>query len=66
MAAGSVMTKDVEGFSLFLRCPVKFKCDVGDIDSRIEKGKKYYPWMCHFDRGMPWKDVGYDEWVKNK
>lgn len=66
VAAGSVVTKNVEDFSLVLGCPAKFKCDVREIESRMEKGKKYYPWMYHFDRGMPWKDIGYDEWFKSK
>lgn len=30
------------------------------------KGKRHYPWPYHFDRGMPWKGIGYDEWLKNQ
>lgn len=26
--------------------------------------KKHYPWMFFFDRGMPWKELGYEAWLK--
>lgn len=28
-------------------------------------GKRHYPWPYHFKRGMPWSEIGYDEWLKN-
>lgn len=28
------------------------------------KGKKHYPWPYHFNRGMPWAELGYDIWLK--
>lgn len=27
-------------------------------------GQKVYPWREHFDRAMPWENVGYKEWYK--
>jgi len=33
-----------------------------------EEGKEntsYYPWIYNFDRGMPWKGIGYDKWVED-
>jgi len=26
------------------------------------KNKKHYPWQTNFSKGMPWEDVGYEEW----
>jgi hypothetical protein len=60
------VTKNVGDFSLMLGVPAKKKCDIREIESREKKGDKYYPWMYNFDRGMPWSDFGYEEWLKNK
>lgn len=65
VAAGSVVTKNVEDFSLVLGVPAQKKCDIRDILSKDGKNESYYPWMYHFDRGMPWKDIGFEKWVKN-
>lgn len=27
--------------------------------------KRHYPWPYHFDRGMPWQDIGYDTWLNS-
>lgn len=64
VGAGSLVTKDVEDFSLVLGCPAKKKGDVREIESREKKGERYYPWMYHFSRGMPWEGIGYEEWKK--
>jgi len=66
IAAGSVVTRDVEDFSLVLGVPAQKKCDIRDIKSRDDKSESYYPWMNNFDRGMPWNGIGYKEWLKNK
>lgn len=29
-----------------------------------QKGKRHYPWPYNFNRGMPWAEIGYDEWIK--
>ena len=34
-----------------------------EIISR-ETGESHYPWPYRFDRGMPWKEIGFDEWEK--
>lgn len=66
VAAGSIVTKDVDDFSLVLGVPAQKKCDIRDIKSRYNKNESYYPWMYNFKRGMPWKDIGYIEWLKKK
>ncbi|MFA6361848.1 MAG: DapH/DapD/GlmU-related protein [Candidatus Shapirobacteria bacterium] len=66
IGAGSVVTKDVESFSLVLGVPAVKKCDIREIESKEKKGEKHYPWMCNFNRGMPWKDIGYEKWLKIK
>jgi len=64
IAAGSVVTKDVEDFSLVLGVPAQKKCDVREMKSRNDKDKLYYPWMNNFERGMPWKGIGYEKWLE--
>ena len=40
---------------------------VRNIKSKEKEGIRHYPWMYNFERGMPWENVGYDEWInKNK
>lgn len=64
VGAGAVVTKDVEDYSLMLGTPAKRFCDVREIDSREKRGKKHYPWMYNFKRGMPWEKLGYQKWVE--
>jgi acetyltransferase-like isoleucine patch superfamily enzyme len=34
------------------------------IRSQQKAGVSHYPWMNNFDRGMPWKDIGFEQWFK--
>ena len=29
-------------------------------------GAKVYPWQYTFDRGMPWQNIGFEEWKKEQ
>ncbi len=62
VGAGAVVTKDVPEQKVFVGNPAKEICDVGQIIDKTT-GEPAYPWRFHFDRGMPWKDIGYDNWV---
>lgn len=64
VGAGAVVTKDVPSGKVFVGNPAK---DRGDTQNIIDKrtGEPVYPWKKHFDRGMPWRDMDYDEWEKN-
>lgn len=63
VGAGSVVTRDVEEYALVLGVPAKKFSDIRDINSRENPGAKHYPWMKNFDRNMPWKDEGFDNWA---
>ncbi|MBI1863508.1 N-acetyltransferase [Candidatus Microgenomates bacterium] len=66
IAAGSIVTHDVLDYSLMLGSPAKKHADVRDVHSRETGHKHHYPWMERFDRGMPWKGMGYKTWIKNQ
>lgn len=63
IGAGSIVARPVSDYSLTLGNPAKHIKDVREIKSR-ETGKSHYPWPYNFDRGMPWKDIGYEKWKK--
>ena len=60
IGSGSVITKDVEEYSLTLGSPGRHVKDVRDI--RLENGTQAYPWPYRFQRGMPWEGQGFDQW----
>jgi AChain A len=63
IGAASVVGKDVNDFMLALGCPakeIKNVCQIRDRDT----GVSHYPWPLHFDRGMPWEGIGFEEWMK--
>ena len=64
VGAGSVVTKDVEEEMCVVGNPAKEVCKVTDIKNK-ETGESNYPWPKHFDRGMPWADMGFDEWKED-
>lgn len=45
--------------------PAKALGPIGTIKSKEKEGVMHYPWMYHFERGMPWEGIGFDEWTKN-
>jgi acetyltransferase-like isoleucine patch superfamily enzyme len=63
VGAGSIVTKDVEDYSLVVGSPAKKVRDVREIESREKKGEKHYPWMYNFSRGMPWEGIGFEKWL---
>ncbi len=64
IGAGAIVTKDVHEYEVVVGNPAKVKGDVRDITDR-ESGEKHYPWRYHFDRAMPWKDYGFDNWFSS-
>jgi len=64
VGAGSVVNHNVPDYSLVKGNPAKF---VMDIRKFVMLGKgRLYPWMYRFSRGMPWKDIGYENWMNNQ
>jgi UDP-3-O-[3-hydroxymyristoyl] glucosamine N-acyltransferase len=65
IGAGSVVGRDVEDFQLALGNPARAVRHVSEIRSR-ETGESHYPWPLHFDRGMPWEDRDFGDWISTQ
>ncbi|MFI5172639.1 MAG: hypothetical protein ACHQFW_09620 [Chitinophagales bacterium] len=62
VGAGSVVVDNVGAHQLVLGNPAKYIKDVREIKSREFDGMQY-PWPYHFDRSMPWKEIGFEKWL---
>lgn len=61
VGAGSIVNKNVGKEDVVVGNPAKRVASVRDIKSK-QTGHNIYPWRDHFDRGMPWADIGYGRW----
>lgn len=66
VGANTTVIKDVPDNSVLVGNPGKVIGPVTDIKSKEHKETSHYPWMLHFDRNMPWKDMGFENWSKMK
>ncbi|MEN9742676.1 MAG: hypothetical protein RLZZ65_481 [Bacteroidota bacterium] len=64
VGASSVVSKDVDDYMLVIGNPAKPLKDVREIKDRIT-GESHYPWPYNFSRGMPWENIGYENWLSN-
>lgn len=54
-------------FSFVSGSPAKMICDVRKAPFfNIETMKRHYPWQPNFKRGMPWVEIGFEEWLKEQ
>jgi acetyltransferase-like isoleucine patch superfamily enzyme len=61
LSVNSVVKNNLPDYSLAMGDPAK---QVLDIRKFVVLGKgKMYPWMYRFSKGMPWENIGYDEWM---
>ena len=64
IGANSVVSKKVPDFSLAMGDPIRV---VMDIRKYVAMGQgRPYPWMNRFDRGMPWRGIGYENWMQRQ
>ncbi|GAA4373012.1 N-acetyltransferase [Hymenobacter koreensis] len=63
IGANSVVSRDIPDFSFAVGSPAKVQRDIRTISSKEAAGN-HYPWMHRFERGMPWENIGFDNWVK--
>ena len=61
VAAGAVVTKDVEAYEVVAGNPAKVISDVRSIKNK-KTGASVYPWRYHFNRAMPWCDSDFETW----
>lgn len=63
VGAGAIVTRDVEAETIAVGNPAKNVGSVRKIKNKFT-GEQVYPWRYTFDRGMPWKGVGYEAWLQ--
>lgn len=63
VGAKSMVRSDVPPETVVVGSPANIIAKVGDIRSKYD-GEHVYPWRYHFDHGMPWEGIGYDEWIR--
>lgn len=64
IGANSVVSRDIPDFSFSIGSPSKLVRDIREIKSKIKPNENYYPWPYNFERGMPWENIGFDNWEK--
>lgn len=65
VGAGAIVTKDVEEETIVVGNPARSLGSVRKVKNHIT-GEPAYPWRYQFDRGMPWENIGYDEFIKSQ
>jgi acetyltransferase-like isoleucine patch superfamily enzyme len=64
IGANSSVSKNIPDYSLVKGDPAKIVIDVREY--RVMGKGRPYPWMKRFERGMPWQNIGYDNWLLKK
>lgn len=61
IGASTLVTKNVEDYSVCVGSPGKVISDIRDF---IIREKKHYPWPYNFEKGMPWEGIDYKKWLE--
>lgn len=64
IGAMALVRSDVPSEAVMCGIPAKQIATIQDIKSKYT-GEPPYPWREHFERGMPWEGIGYNEWQKS-
>lgn len=64
IAAGAVVTKNVQKYSVVGGNPAKAISDIRKIKNHFT-GELVYPWKYTFKRNMPWQETDYESWYKS-
>lgn len=62
VAAGAVVTKNVEKYTVVAGNPAKAISDIRNVKNKIT-GETVYPWKYHFNTYMPWEKGNFEKWV---
>jgi len=65
VAADSTVNSDCKDYSFITGNPAKHIIDIRKL-AMFTPSFKHYPWPHHFERGMPWEGIGYENWLKTK
>lgn len=65
IGAMALVNSDVPPEAVMCGNPAKQMATIRDIKSKYTE-EPPYPWYEHFERGMPWEGIGYNEWVRLK
>jgi acetyltransferase-like isoleucine patch superfamily enzyme len=63
IGANSLVSKNFEDYSLVVGSPAKYIKDIREVKNKV--GETLYPWPLRFKRGMPWENLGFEQWIKN-
>lgn len=61
VAAGAIVTKNVDKYAVVAGNPAKVISDVRNIKNKIT-GEAVYPWRKHFKKYMPWEESDFETW----
>jgi len=64
VGAMSLVRSDVPSEAVVGGNPAKQITTIRNIKSKYIESP--YPWREHFERGMPWEGIGYNEWIKKQ
>lgn len=65
IGANSTVGGQFEDYSFINGVPAQRVCDIRKAPFfNIETNKRHYPWQKNFKRGMPWSEIGFEEWIK--
>ena len=65
IGANSLINKSVADYEFHAGNPAVRIGKTTHIWSKEDK-RPHYPWPYNFDRGMPWAEIGFDEWTKTE
>ena len=65
IGANSTVGGEFESDSFITGSPAKRIGNLSKMPFFNSKGVRHYPWMKNFDRGMPWNNIGFDNWQNN-
>jgi acetyltransferase-like isoleucine patch superfamily enzyme len=65
IGAMALVNSDVPPEAVMCGNPAKQITTIRDIKSKYTE-EPPYPWREHFERGMPWEGIGYNEWRRSR
>ncbi|MEG1543983.1 MAG: hypothetical protein RR382_05590 [Tannerellaceae bacterium] len=67
IGAHSTVGGSYTDYSFITGSPARIVCDIRKAPFfNLETMKRHYPWPNNFKRGMPWSEIGFEEWIKEE